>query len=420
MDQQSSQINEPAANTSEQPKNKKNKKVIIITVAITLIVVSLIMAIALIKKSKDKESNFRQGDEFARQYLRNCQEREVSFTHSPVPFEQLAYIEPLGKMTDGHVTPTDHVYLNGNGPAESNDVVMPADGTVVQVAAMPAEYIGDRNQQTAPEDHRIVIAHNCRYVSIFIHVHKLSPELSAAVGKKLEPNTSKELNLELKAGAKIGKLGESVDWTLADAETTLSGFITPKLYERESWKIHTIDPLSVYSGLMKEELIAASLRTNEPFGGKIDYDKKGFLIGNWFKEGTNGYAGVNRDRYWDGHLSIVPDALDPTGTIFSIGNWQDKAAQFAVKTTLDPSEISKASGPTKFEVTSISYLLPNGQPWFGGKPQKGMKFNADSGIVQGTVLVQVMDNEKLQLEIFPGKTLDQVSDFTAAASIYTR
>lgn len=361
--------------------------------------------------------------EFARQYLQGCKDRSVSFTHSPLPISQMAYMIPMGQMSDGHVTPTDHVYLaplNQNAPDNTYDVVMPADGTVSVVAAMPAQYIGDKNQQVAPEDHRIAVMHNCQYVSIFIHVHQLSEKLQAALGGKLEPNTSKQVSVELKAGEKVGKIGGNpVDWTLTDTKQTLGGFITPDLYKTESWKIHTIDPVSVYTGSAKADLIAKSLRTVEPYGGKIDYDKKGALIGNWFREGTNGYAGASQERYWDGHLSVVPDHIDPSGKVVSVGNWNGKAAQMMVKGSVDPATVTEATGIVKYELIRMSYSTASGQQWTGGMMQRGMKAS-QGGPMQGTAVFQVQAGEKLKAEFFPGKSAAQVSGFTAAAQTYVR
>lgn len=373
--------------------------------------------------SEEQKTLLAQQDPFVQQHLQGCKDRTVSFTSPPVPVSQLGYIEPMGKMNDGHVTPTDHVYvspLSQQAADNTYDVVMPADGTVSVISAMPAQYIGDRNQQTAPEDHRLVIQHNCRYVSIFIHVHKLSDALQQALGSKLEPNTSKMVSVELKAGDKLGKIGGNpVDWTLADVKQTLGGFITPSLYNSESWKIHAIDPIAVYSGDMRTQLIAKSLRAVEPYGGKIDYDKKGALIGNWFREKTNGYSGADQSRYWDGHLAVVPDYIDPAGTVFSVGNWNGKAAQLMVKGGADPATVTKASGVVKYELVSVGYKTTGGQGWSGGPLQKGMKASAD-GAVQGTALLQVQDGETLKVELFPGKTAAQVSGFTDGAMLYVR
>lgn len=378
--------------------------------------------------TKDGSPNSQQDNvqsSFAQQYSDVCKTRDVAFTSGPMPANQLGYIEPLGKVSDGHVTPTDHVYVHPhtmNVPDNSYDAIMPADGTVVEISAMPSQYIGDRNQQTAAEDHRLVIAHSCRYYSIYIHVHKLDPALAELV-PGLQPNQSKRVSLELKAGDKLGKVGgHGFDWTSVDTTKRLSGFITPGNYKGEAWKIHTVSPFDLYSGSLKSQLEAKSPRTIAPLGGKIDWDQPGKLIGNWFREGSGGYSGNNNDnqgRYWDGHLSIAPDYLDGKTPVLSIGNWNGKAKQFAVKNNIDPAAISASNGPVKIELTSLSYSAADGSPWYGGNLTKGMKVST-TGNTEGTILVEVQDGEKLRLEAFVGKSPAQVSGFTNAASTYQR
>ncbi|MBL8159069.1 hypothetical protein JNJ66_01295 [Candidatus Saccharibacteria bacterium] len=360
---------------------------------------------------------------FAAQYKDACKPRDVTFTSGPMPADQLAYIEPLGKVGDGHVTPTDHVYVH---PPDMNagdvyDAVMPADGTVVEIAAMPSQYVGDRDIQTSPEDHRLVVAHNCELYSIFIHIHKLAPKLADAV-KGLQPNQSKRVSLELKAGDKLGKVGgHGYDWTSVDTTKQLSGFITPDNYKGESWKIHTVSPFDMYEGALKQELEAKSLRARAPLGGKIDWDQPGKLIGNWFREGSGGYAGTNNNqgRYWDAHLSIAPDFIDGVTTIVSIGNWEGKAAQLVAKGGFKPETVTPANGPVKVELARISYVLPDGSPWYGGAPVKGMTANA-TGETLGTIMFEVQKGERLKVEKFVGKTAAQVHGFTAEAQTYTR
>lgn len=437
MEQNTTPTHAPHDPHSPQLPHKKRQKLLILSIigVIVLIFVTALIAFMVAKNqtvekqsatggSRTAETDEEADETFAREYLQGCQERTVAFTHSPLPLDQLGFIEPMGKTNDGHVTPTDHVYIapsNRNAADNTYDVVMPADGTITTVAAMPAQYIGDRQQQTASEDHRIIIAHNCQFVSIFIHVHQLSPAIQGALGNKLSPNEQKRISLELKAGDKIGKIGGNpVDWSLIDAKKTLSGFISPKLYVGEPWKVHVIDPIAAYSGELKTTLISKSLRSQEPYGGKIDYDKKGALVGNWFKEGTNGYAGADQSRYWDGHLSIAPNYIDPTATTVSLGNWQGKAAQFtATATSPDPATVTAQSGIVKYSLVPAAYTTPAGQPWTGNELAKGIALSK-TGPNKGVMLVKVLEGEKLQVELFPDKTAAQVNGFTAAVATYER
>lgn len=445
MEQQSSEnpqvpqqpVIEPTA--GPQPKKHANtKRLLLIAIALLLIVGGGIIALAMNKSDKkdgpskaDIAQNQTNDDNtFATQYLQNCKERTVSFTKPPIAFDKMGYLEPMGKMSDGHVTPTDHVYvapLSMRASDNTTDVVMPADGTVTAISAMPSQYIGDRaDQKTASEDHRLIITHNCQYVSIFIHVHALSDALNKALGQPLAPNTSKQVSIELKAGDKLGSIGGNpVDWSLMDAKHKLSGFVTPSLYSGEPWKIHVIDPTSVYSGDVKQQFTQKSLRSTEPYGGKIDYDKKGALIGNWFQDGTNGYSGKatqhGSSRYWDGHLAIVPDYIDPTATVVSMGNWQGKAGQYIARNATDPTGITAKTGPVKYELVQTAYTKADGQHWSPDTlPGKGLRVNTANMPLVGTVLVEVQANEKLKIEHFPGKSAAQVSGFTDKALSYYR
>jgi hypothetical protein len=357
--------------------------------------------------------------DFAKQYP--CTERDVTFTSPPMKMEELGYIRPLGAMLDGHVTPTDHVYvgpIDSNVPDNTYPVLMPADGTVIAVGRMPDQYIGDMNGVSLPvEDHRMTVSFNCRYYSIFIHIHKLSDPVKAAVGQ-LQANENKMVSVELKAGDPIGYIGGSTfDWTPLDVSKQLTGFISPELYKTESWKIHTVSPFDWYEGELKAQLEAKSWRTKDPIGGRIDYDVAGSLQGNWFREGTNGYEGANRERYWDGHLSVVPDYLDPDYSVVSIGNWDGKATQLVVAEMVNLDEITASDGIVTFELAKLSYT--------GGLAEREASIKMErhpdiSGEVVGSISFQVLDGEKLKVEKFIGKRASEVTGFTSAAQTYER
>lgn len=447
MEENKNNSNEPDEPTTDapdrspitkDPKSKKKLWIIIVGVVAVLLIGGGVFALTRNDESK-KSGNFRtEGNGqppqnadadalFKQQYGQDCKDRDVTFSSAPMKMNELSYIRPLGAVSDGHVTPTDHVYVGGpnqNAADNTYAVLMPADGTVAEVSAMPAQYIGDRSgQKVAPEDHRIVISHSCRYFSIYIHVHKLSDKLKEAVGT-LQPNEGKKASVELKAGDVVGYIGGSTfDWTPVDTTKKLKGFITPSLYSGESWKIYTVSPFDLYTGSLKTDLEAKSLRTVAPIGGKIDYDQPGKLVGNWFRAGSGGYAGSNDQngggRYWDGHLSVAPDYIDPASTIVSIGNWTGSAAQFVVSGSVDPSAITAKDGLVKYELKRLSYVAAGDQHWNGNSRSAGLH-PTQSNPVLGTIAFQVMSGEKLKVEKFPDKTAAQVAGFTSAAQTYER
>jgi hypothetical protein len=376
-------------------------------------------------KTEPKAEDPLADNVFMGQYGANCKERDVKFTSAPMQMDQLSYIRPLGAVSDSHVTPTDHVYIGGNPATKDSNayaVLMPADGTVTSVAAMPSQYIGDRNEQkTATEDHNIWISHSCRYFSNYIHIHRLSDKLKAAAGT-LEPGAQgKQVNMELKAGEVIGYVGaETFDWIPIDTTVRLKGIISPSQYNNaEPWKPHVVSPFDLYTGTLKTELEAKSIRSAAPVGGRIDYDQPGKLIGVWFREGSGGYSGNDQSRYWDGHLAIVPDYLDPKFTVVSFGNWTDnKAKQMSVSVGEDPAKVTTSSGAVKYELRNLMYAGTNPMDRYGYMA-KG-QYPDKTAPLAGTLLVEVLPGEKLKVEKFPGKAPADVSGFTDAAQTYER
>ena len=111
-----------------------------------------------------------------------------------------------------------------------------------------------------------------------------------------------------------------LDWSVHDADVTLSGFIAPEHYASEVWKIHTVDPFQFYEEPLRSELLSKAVRKVEPRAGKIDYDIEGTILGNWFLEGTIDYGGNTDDsEYWKGHLAIAYGWIDPSQVRISIG-----------------------------------------------------------------------------------------------------
>ena len=223
----------------------------------------------------------------------------------------------------------------------------------------------------------------------------------------------------MKAGEIIGTFSGSLDYNVVDTEVNLPGFVTPQHYQSEDWKIHTKDPFDYFKPTIRGKLISKSLRTAKPEGGKIDYDIDGKLVGNWFEEGTYGYAGLNQNRYWAGHLSIVYDSIDPEHILVSIGTYQGRAEQFGVKGNVpDPANVEVRTGLVKYEL--VHYNFYDGQNYWDMKTlRKGLKIKNDN-YVAGVALYRLIDKRRLKAEFFPGKQASQVTGFTNTALIYER
>jgi len=214
---------------------------------------------------------------------------------------------------------------------------------------------------------------------------------------------------------------------------TLPGFIKPGSYVAEPWKVHTVDPYDYFAKPVRDRLLEKNLRQVAPLGGKIDHDVPGTLSGNWFVEDTYGYAGISQPAtpvkpdaqvgYWNTHLAIAPDPLDPSAIIVSFGWFEERCAQLVVKEPfLLPEEVTASTGPVKYELWNWQYLRrETGESW--GHPQWIMATDiilVPGYEMHGTVLLRVLEGEHLMMETFPGMFAEEVTGFTGNAAIYER
>ena len=346
----------------------------------------------------------------------DCVGGRVTFEYPPVDLDRIEYVTPLGLMSGSHVTPVDHQYYqNFKEPDWDITVYSPAAGTITEIQHMQ-QTVSDGPGATI-DDYRLVIEHTCTISSIFIHVGQLSPRVA-----EVAPSAGgyAQTDLPVAAGETIGSYRMNVDYNVVDLEVTLDGLLVPAHYEQESWKIHTPDPFDYFTSEIREVLIAKSLRVVEPFGGKFDYDVDGRLVGNWFQEGTNGYGGVDRERYWAGHLAIAYDLFDPSHVVISIGTFDGASAQYGVAGNApDPRDVSVESGVVSYELVDYDYYI-DGERWDRVSLVKGIEARNTAGRIYGVVLFQLVDDRTLKVETFPGEIASQVEGFSASALTYER
>ena len=332
--------------------------------------------------------------------------------------EKVAFILPMGGMTGAHVTPIDHQYYvsydfdKRDDAAVDIDVYSPADGIVTSIQHMS---VAAGDTPIAVDDFRLVIQHTSTISSIYIHVDELSDRLAL-----VDPGLGEyaNVNVEVSSGEVIGRYSGSVDYNIVNEDVELP-FVNPESYEVEPWKIHCPDPFDYFNESIKSMLVEKCLRSQNPSGGKICYDLDGRLVGTWFEEGTNGYGGVDQDRYWAGHLSIVYDSIDPDTIVISIGTFIDTAEQFGVKgNSPDPANISIDDELVIYELVDFEYVK-NDTIWDRNSLVKGLRVQ-NSEYVHGVILLQLIEYRKLKVEIFPKKTANDISGFTDNFKLYER
>jgi len=343
------------------------------------------------------------------------------FNNPPLAIENLEFIEPMGMMSGSHVTPVDHQYWYPKGAFKQNyesyEVVAPADGIITHIG----HFTKSVSEEEYPiDDYRIVIEHPCDIQTIYIHLLDVPEEILSKVNWKGSGYEYASVKIPVKAGEVIGRVeGKSFDFSVHDYNIFLDGFISPEFYHSEEWKIHTVDPFEYFNEAVKQKLLDKNPRKKEPFGGKIDYDIQGKLVGNWFKKNTKGYQGTNKERYWDGHLTIAYDHYDSSNIKISIGDYEGKSRQFAVKgNSPNPKNIDIYTGNIKYELVEYDYYSNAGK-WNRISYAEGIHAKNSEEII-GVIMFKVLEKNSLQMEIFPRKTKDKVSYFSSAHRIYER
>lgn len=387
---------------------------------IILLIVSIVISLIIFTKANSKSSvtNTNPSSNLTAKAIQagkklssnQCSGEGVPYklSVSPMRADDFSYIEPYGLMIGGHVTPIDHQYFSPtifHSPKDTYEVYAMADSKLVSI-------------ENHPTRNRLIFSVSC---TLFYYYDLLT---------SLEPGISdKNLPINVKAGQLIGHIGgQTLDFAVWDTTKPLKGFIVPEHYTAEGWKLYTADPLDYYTDELKAQILSKYVRNVEPVSGKIDYDIDGKIIGNWFEQGKNGFAGESTDprtEYWKGHLSIVPNAYDPSAFIISVGYLADNEGspsnQFSIlRSAPDPSKIGIESGLVKYELRRWDDLKENGERWDHMSFAKNIKLVNEHSPVEGCVLVQLIEIRKLKFETFLRQSCGGVNGFSPNSRIYER
>ena len=375
-----------------------------------------------------------------------CKSSTITFTHPVVPLAEMAPSIPYGMMVSGHVTPIDHGYFGIKALSKSPSQLTDAD--YVKVTAPADGVITELSNLGSPNSNRVRISHGCGVYTVYMVLNKPSGVL-AKYADELATKGYVQLNVAIKAGEEFGSQRDTMlDFNVFAADTWLSGFANPGSYlSAETSKPYTADFLPFFKSDIRTVLEGFMQRTSAPRSGKIDHDVVGAAAGNWFLDGTNGYAGnfnsayenattfvptgfiPGKNEYSWNHLAIAPHEVDTAHWIFSTGWFADpkgdatQALMVISGSQVQPDKLTSSSGVVVYELAQASPILPVGsaartpgsqEPWPIG-------YTVGPGRSLGIVALQVNADNSLTIEIIPGATsATQFTGFTANKRTYTR
>jgi hypothetical protein len=295
----------------------------------------------------------------------------VVFTRAPVDTMYLKTATPLGNMNPpGHTIPTDHIYFYLDG----------AD--FVPVYSIGGGTIKDVRYNEWSDDYNIYIEYSSSCGYYFDHIANIPPYIST--------------DYELEAGVLLGYCETSqgaIDLGVIDNEVE-NYFIVPERYLDKN--IHCANPYLYFTDSVRNILYEKNRRTKEPRGGKIDYDIDGRLSGNWFLDSIEVNVLNATHEYQDYQLVFACDLWDPDVILIAAGGTLKLAPFYSrvVDNTPDPKDVTVSSGLVKYELASY--------------------------VASGTLLVQMVEDRKIKVEVFPDLQKDEVDNFTSNAKLYIR
>lgn len=363
--------------------------------------------------------------------------RAVTFTAAPVAVSDMTFIEPLGELKQGHIMPGDHIGINYATTPQSQPVKVfaPADGFIVNV---------ERHVYTPPagyprgmRHYHVYLEHSCTMFTGFVHVTEFAPDILAASAElknldraDVRQHTSIPLRVPVKAGQLLGTTWSFglLGMVTVDLNRTNEGYLNPESYRAENWRVHSVSPFEYFSEPLQSQLLAKDPRTVAPRGGKIDFDREGKIVGNWFLQGSGGFRDERVEPrqcgnfpcpYWDGHLALVYDYIDPTQLRASVGYnaGLGVSTPYGVKGNgPDFATVGVGHGSVKYELVPLKDISRER----GYVTEDPLIEVSDETRVLGTLLVEMLEPQNIMVEIFPGKSAEQVSGFTPAARTYVR
>jgi hypothetical protein len=306
-----------------------------------------------------------------------------TFSVSPIEVAAITNLEPLGAMNPpGHTIPTDHVYFY-YVPINIGPVAASEPWPVLPVRAPGSGKVSWMISSSGPNTDSKVMVDMTGDFSYYVDHVVLDPGI--------------QVGTAVSAGQRIGQTGPysgAVDLGVVYRAVTLAGFVNPARYQGQT--LHTDSPYRYFAEPLKSQLYALVRRNAADKDGKIDYDVRGRLIGNWFHESV-AVADSMGPTAWSKQLAICPDSNHPTQMRVTIGGYCGLLGKWKPSPgDPDPNQVSLASG-------KVAYRLL----YLGDDSRAGL------------MLVQLLDDTRIKLQVFPGSTAND-GDFTSAALIYSR
>jgi outer membrane protein assembly factor BamB len=357
-----------------------------------------------------------KSQDIVRETPANCKS-EPLFTTSPIDFEHIRNIVPLGNLNPpSHTFPTDHIYfyISRQEGADHADVVnlySPGELTITRVSA--SEHV-----KAGFTDYSIFMGPCDEVTVMFYHVSSLSESIfgniSLSDGWRLNSEYTtdgetyrlwgKEYNIKVNAGDILGTTGGNPEQWALDLGVYDQRFFPESVANLERWShnryLHAICPLSFFEEGQVLDKLRSLVQRDEVEGdinpcGSVMQDIPGTAQGSWFLSGVE-------DTYpEDPHLALVYSNIHPSLAVLSVGT----------------SISNLDSGTYGFLPTNSGLLNREFQDITPDGRVVGFEVDGFNGII----ILQMVDSNTIWIEALKGVTSNSSSwKFTENKTIFVR
>ncbi len=358
-----------------------------------------------------------------------CEDRSISFSNSfTSSADNVEMIWPLGMVSNKHVIPTDHVYIQWkNMKPAANEVLAPADGYVVNVEGVQ-------------DDFRIILEMSCNEYMAFGHVDAFAGPIEDLVSNFADGgHHGIDVRVPVKAGDVLALGGEVMtDVWYWDQTKQIDGVRVANYLLHNGMNMYAVDPFAYLSDPVSKDLASKFVGESIKTHGKIGWNVQGTAQGSWYQLDTLGEHGPlaswldHIDLYsknlfgpWDGALSWAPDGLDPSTYLFAVGTFNENGSVIGItKENMSPMNLKVGGAPVALEIYDFDYVDADGKLFSRDDPAKrkfSSKLTATPNAEKlGVVVLQLVDENTLKVEKRPGGSADATPTFKGEAITYKR
>ena len=332
-------------------------------------------------------------------------EDPVFFEHPPLELTGASSFVPMGEP---NVLPKDH----GGFPIK-NPYTLPANVPIYAVRSGVIILAGRGSRQvnnpTHPnhgstyDDYQLRLQISKNVIVNYGHVSALNFDVLLELENLQADETGHNVEIIVESGDILGWVGPhpAMDFSVTDHRLDLN-FLNPSRYPGDH--IYSADVYNFFKSPLLDQMESIAARDEPPWGGKVDYDLEGRIIGNWFRPGTTSFT------QWSRQLSIVYDHLKANRIFIADGSpMQDVPGiqgpgypdiWWVKGNSPRPETVGVADGIVRYTL-----IFPGSQA-------------EENKPVQGVMLVQMIDEGSIRVEVFKGST--SATTFTSAARVYER